>query len=316
MKEVYIVESALFSAGRPLSAEEISEATDMPLKAVRGYLKKLVGMYSDREGSLEVSRVGDRYAMQLKPEYAEHARQLAQMEIPLKVLKTAALIAYHQPIKQSDLKNMIGEKAYDHVAELKDLGLIRLRAFERTKMISTTERFAEYFGIDSQKSDYIKEWLLKKVGKSAIKKGEKIVDYDRGPQGDGSNVSEEPTDNEDDDTRDDDRDDTRDDDRDDTRDDDRDDTRDDDRDDTVAEEVDNDGPDMDGDPDDPAAEGPTGEDDDPDDPAAEGPTGEDGDPDDPAAEGPTGEDDDPDDPATEGPTGEDDDSVNSAIVDD
>ena len=292
MKEVYIVESALFSAGRPLSAEEISEATDMPLKAVRGYLKKLVGMYSDREGSLEVSRVGDRYAMQLKPEYAEHARQLAQMEIPLKVLKTAALIAYHQPIKQSDLKNMIGEKAYDHVAELKDLGLIRLRAFERTKMISTTERFAEYFGIDSQKSDYIKEWLLKKVGKSAIKKGEKIVDYDRGPQGDGSNVSEEPTDNEDDDTRDD------------------------DRDDTVAEEVDNDGPDMDGDPDDPAAEGPTGEDDDPDDPAAEGPTGEDGDPDDPAAEGPTGEDDDPDDPATEGPTGEDDDSVNSAIVDD
>jgi segregation and condensation protein B len=87
------------------------------------------------------------------------------MEIPNKVLKTAALIAYHQPIKQSELQEMFGSKVYDHVKVLNDLGLIKKREKGRTIVLTTTKQFSEYFGIDTTNHEKIKQWLVNKVQK-------------------------------------------------------------------------------------------------------------------------------------------------------
>jgi segregation and condensation protein B len=106
--------------------------------------------------------------MQVKSDYIEHAAKLATREIPMRVLKTAALIAYHQPIKQCDLVEMAGVKVYEHVKELAELGLIRIKPTGRTKLITTTARFPEYFGIASTSKQYIKSWLSKKVGFSEV----------------------------------------------------------------------------------------------------------------------------------------------------
>jgi len=160
----YIVESALFSAGRPLDIEEISEACEMPKDIVKRSLKELIKEYSERVSSIEISKVGGKYAMQLKTSYASHAAKLASMEIPEKVLKTAALIAYYQPIAQSELKKLLGSKVYDHVAALRSLGLIRTRKSGQTKILYTTPRFAEYFGIAEVTKKGVKNWLAKKVG--------------------------------------------------------------------------------------------------------------------------------------------------------
>jgi segregation and condensation protein B len=167
--EKYVVESALFSAGRPLSVEEISEATDIALNAVKKHMNELIKEYGSKGGSIEIAQVGAKYAMQLRPAYAVHATRLAQMEIPLKVLKTAALIAYHQPVAQSDLKKLIGAKVYEHVEELHALGLIRTKKVGQTKTITTTPRFNEYFGIAEITKDGIKNWLANKVGIKAPK---------------------------------------------------------------------------------------------------------------------------------------------------
>ena len=61
---------------------------------------------------------------------------------------------------------MLGAKIYEHVKDLSDLGLIRLKDVGRTKLITTTPRFSEYFGISSTKKDDIRKWLTKKVGLS------------------------------------------------------------------------------------------------------------------------------------------------------
>jgi segregation and condensation protein B len=160
----YIIESALFSAGRPLEVEEISEACELGKVEVRKALKELAKEYKAREGAIEVAQVGNKYAMQLRTQYAAHAAKLAQMEVPLKVLKTAALIAYYQPVPQSELKKLLGSKIYDHVAALHDLGLIRTRRKGQTKILYTTPRFSEYFGISEVTKQGIKQWLAKKVG--------------------------------------------------------------------------------------------------------------------------------------------------------
>jgi segregation and condensation protein B len=163
LSEIRIIEAALFSTGAPIGIEELKESTDLTEKVIKEALKLLIAEYNERETALEVAKVGDKYAMQLRPQYANHVTKFAEMEIPLKVLKTAALIAYHQPVRQRDLFDMVGSKVYDHVKILHELGLVRKREAGRTKMITTTERFSEYFGISTTDRSEIKRWLIEKL---------------------------------------------------------------------------------------------------------------------------------------------------------
>lgn len=161
---VRIVEAALFSAGKPLTEQEITDTTKVPLADVKAALHTLMKEYAERDTALEVVKSGVKWAMAVRASYSESTKMLAAPEIPRKVLKTLALIAFHQPIKQSDLKDMIGSVVYDHVGELHDRGMVTARQEGMTKILQTTERFCEYFGIDAANRDEIRVKLAEKVG--------------------------------------------------------------------------------------------------------------------------------------------------------
>lgn len=164
LSPIRIVEAALFSAGKPMLEEEIAQAARLELDAVKQALRDLQKEYAQRDGALEVGRAGAKWAMQIRTEFAERAKHLAAMEIPPKVLRTLALIAFHQPIKQSGLKDMVGSVVYEHVHELHERGMIAARQDGITKSLTTTDRFLEYFGIDATDRDGIRQFLAKKVG--------------------------------------------------------------------------------------------------------------------------------------------------------
>ena len=159
-----LIEAALFSAGRPLSVRELQELTGMDKNEVSSALRSLVQSYRKRETALEISRVGRKYTMQLREEYAKPVRSLAAPDIPRKLWKTLALIAYHQPVKQSELQTMLGSRIYDHVKELKELGMITMKPEGNTRIITTTHLFPEYFGIEATDKEKIKKYLAKRVG--------------------------------------------------------------------------------------------------------------------------------------------------------
>lgn len=161
---VLVVEAALFSAGKPLATDELAENTGLDRRKVAGYLKELQKRYDAQNGALEIGRAGEKWSMQVRTAYAEKTTRLAPMEIPLKLLKTLALIAYHQPVLQSDLKDMVGEKVYEHVGLLAELGLVKKRVHERSFLIMTTDAFPEYFGIPAADREGIKHYLAEKVG--------------------------------------------------------------------------------------------------------------------------------------------------------
>lgn len=165
IKPETLIEAALFSAGRPLSVQELSEGLKLSKNGIQKILDNLINTYSTNDSAIEIIRSGNNYSMQVKPQLAQHVKFFAQMEIPEKVLKTAALIAYHQPIKQSDLQEMFGSKVYDHVKVLNEFGLIRKRQEGRTIVLTTTQQFSEYFGIDTTDREKIKEWLAMKIKK-------------------------------------------------------------------------------------------------------------------------------------------------------
>jgi len=158
------VEAALFAAGRPLSRTELVEATGLNRTAARNGLRELQAAYADSDTVLEVATIGGKWAMQLKARYAPFSQKLAPTEVPERLLPTLALIAHEQPMLQSELKGLIGDKVYEHVRVLVELGLVRKYAAPPSFKLTTTESFPDYFGIDARDPEAIRQWLDQEMG--------------------------------------------------------------------------------------------------------------------------------------------------------
>ncbi|AET63890.1 Chromosome segregation and condensation protein ScpB [Methanothrix harundinacea 6Ac] len=154
--EAAVVEAALFAAGRPLTAAEIAELTDLPIRVAMRFADSLVREYSERAGGIEVRESEGRYVMQVRSTVADRVSKVGPQELDPPLLRTLAVIARHQPIPQSELVRVRGNKSYGHVRELLERGLIRAEKEGRTKIITTTKGFAEYFGLDFDDPDFVR----------------------------------------------------------------------------------------------------------------------------------------------------------------
>jgi segregation and condensation protein B len=153
------VEAVLFSAGKPLKASEISDATGLSQTDVRKSLKKLIVAYDDRGSAIQIARTGLNYSMQLRKEAASYSMQFAEKDLADRVLRTAAIIAYNQPILQSELAKLMGSDIYEDVRALRQVGLVTGKKKGQTWLLTTTTKFSEKFGIGSTKKEEIKRWL-------------------------------------------------------------------------------------------------------------------------------------------------------------
>jgi segregation and condensation protein B len=166
VNEKRLVESVLFSASNPVSINEIKEATGLAPNKIKNTLEELIEDYNvkrKKETSMEVIKAGDKFAMQVKKRFTEQSIMISKPEIEGNLLKTLTLIAFHQPLKQSNLRRMIGTKAYEHVDELASMKLIYAKQHGSTEMLTTTKLFPEYFGINTTDPKEIREFLIKKV---------------------------------------------------------------------------------------------------------------------------------------------------------
>jgi segregation and condensation protein B len=153
-----IIEAALFVSGEPLDVEQLRNL--MRGKNVRLLLQELMDEYSQRNCALEIKEIEGRFVMQVKPEYAELVRSVAPRELRSPVLRTLAMIAYHQPITMAELVDRRGGAAYDHVRELEESGLVSAAPQGRTRLLKTTQRFAEYFNLDSSDPEAIRKKII------------------------------------------------------------------------------------------------------------------------------------------------------------
>ncbi len=164
-----LLEATLFGAGRSMSVTELCDSLGYDedemldcLYSLRSTLKRRRG------GALQIAEVGDRWAIEVKPDIAEHLPKEAKTELPKKLLKAASLIAYHQPMSQSRLVELLGQKAYDYVRELAQYGMIDRRKDGNTRRRTTTRRFSEAFGCPYTDRKKVKAWFREQVQKTGI----------------------------------------------------------------------------------------------------------------------------------------------------
>ena len=163
------IESALYSAGRPLRIEDIirasgTESRTKTLDLLEAIMKKTKTAFK----ALEITTLPDgSYVMQLKPEYSSTIKRYASKPVlPNATLKTLSYIAYMQPIASKQLVETRGSGVYAHLKELRQLDYITHQNVGRLKIYTTTEKFQKYFGIQGDVED-LKSRLFSKVRKTA-----------------------------------------------------------------------------------------------------------------------------------------------------
>lgn len=111
--------------------------------------RTLMMEYKSRNTALEILELEDeRFVLQLRAEYTPEVRRLAiRPLLSVGPLKTLSYIAYRQPVPQIQVIDVRGHHAYSHLRQLEELGLILRERAGRTKVIRTTDYFADYFGL-------------------------------------------------------------------------------------------------------------------------------------------------------------------------
>jgi segregation and condensation protein B len=155
------VEAALFASAKGLRVIDIAESTGLTEETVRVSLKSLAIEYERMGSAIRIAKIDAEYAFQLKDEYAHYAEKFSEAEISKYVLRTAAAIAYNQPVLQSELFRTLGARVYDDVRKLMELDLVNGKQKGQTLELTTTKRFAEYFGIEGTSKADIKNWIEK-----------------------------------------------------------------------------------------------------------------------------------------------------------
>jgi len=152
-----LVEATLFLAGRPVSVEEIAKITGINEKEIKIYIENLKRFYSDR--SIDIKHLGNGiYEMKLKKDYLDKVDKIIyEKEFSPGVLKTLAFISFKSPVKQSEVVEFRGKKAYEHINELIEKGFIKSEKVGNTKILRITKKLLKYFNLKSEKQ--LKEYF-------------------------------------------------------------------------------------------------------------------------------------------------------------
>lgn len=159
-----LIEASLYAAGRPLTIEELSTKLELPKKDVEELTNQIAFDYLDRSTALIIAQIGDRYQMQIKPEYTEKVSKFAKGgAIAERYLRTLTVIALKQPILKSTVIKLRGTGAYEHVKYLLDNGFINAVKKGRSHELTTTDKYADMFGLPKNISQ-LKKAMVTQLG--------------------------------------------------------------------------------------------------------------------------------------------------------
>lgn len=151
-----LLEAALFSASRPLTAEELCtlepEAT---IADVRVALEQIREHYDFEQHGVELTELGGGYQILTRPIHAA-AIERAQFSIrtpklTAAALETLAVIAYRQPVGRAEIEEIRGVSVGGVLRTLQERSLIEVvgrgEALGRPLLYGTTPMFLEMLGL-------------------------------------------------------------------------------------------------------------------------------------------------------------------------
>jgi len=146
------IEAVLYTTGKFMEINEIAEACGIgSVGYVKEEINALIKEYGAKESALEIQEYEGRYKLNIRKEYGFLANKLlGDSEFDAPTTKTLAVIAYKSPVMQSEIINIRGNKAYEHIRQLKDDALVTSEKSGRTRILKLTTKFFEYFDVSEK----------------------------------------------------------------------------------------------------------------------------------------------------------------------
>jgi segregation and condensation protein B len=151
-----ILEGILFVVGdEGIDIKTLSELMGDKEEDIKEYLKELKKRYENKEYGLRISYLGNAFKLTTKQEHKEYYEKLAYNPATNKLsnaaLETLAIIAYRQPITNSEISDIRGVQTGQLVRKLVAKGLIKEAGKSdmpgRPNLYRTTSEFLDYFGL-------------------------------------------------------------------------------------------------------------------------------------------------------------------------
>ena len=132
-----------------MKLEEIVEFIKEDKKLVEQAIFALMAAYAQRDTSLEIQEKNGFYSLQLRAGLGELVQNLLPVDISVATLRTLATIALKKRILQSELVDIRGSGAYEHIKELVSQDFVdRKRQREgRSYWLTLSEKFHQTFSI-------------------------------------------------------------------------------------------------------------------------------------------------------------------------
>lgn len=159
------IQALIFCSTDPLKPEEIRQClsemfeANVPTEDIEQAIQNLLVKFESDDFAFQVVKSGAGYQFLTKPAYQASIsillKQKSKKRLSTSSLETLAIIAYKQPITKNEIEQIRGVNSDYAVQKLLEKQLIEIvgksDGVGRPVLYGTTEKFMDYFGINSLK---------------------------------------------------------------------------------------------------------------------------------------------------------------------
>ena len=149
-----ITETLLFLAERPLTVDELRQATGIEVERLEKALDKLSGHYREGVCGIVLHEVAGGWQLRSSPDNSAFARRWLKVKpqrLTRAALETLAIIAYRQPVTRPEIEEIRGVDCGAVVKALLERRLIKILGKKeepgRPMLYGTTKEFLEFFAL-------------------------------------------------------------------------------------------------------------------------------------------------------------------------
>ncbi|MBY0425159.1 MAG: SMC-Scp complex subunit ScpB [Cytophagales bacterium] len=157
------IEALIFCSKDPVRISDIISCleemfgTQLPQEDVENALIQVIKKYEPEDYPFQVYHTGGGYQFLTKPAYQPSIgvllKQHNKKRLSASTLETLSIIAYKQPISKTEMESIRGVNCDYTVQKLLEKELIEIKgksdAIGRPLIYGTTDKFMDYFGINS-----------------------------------------------------------------------------------------------------------------------------------------------------------------------
>ncbi|MEK6860291.1 MAG: SMC-Scp complex subunit ScpB [Nanoarchaeota archaeon] len=149
------LEAALFISARFLTLQDLVMLTDINPLMIKELLLRLIEKYNKEDSAIEIIVKDNMWKMDVRQEYVSMINKLAtgSAEFSKAEQETLAVIAYKQPVKQSVIIKIRGNKAYEHIKHFIEIGLVISKREGHTLELRLSDDFFEYFHLQKKEEE-------------------------------------------------------------------------------------------------------------------------------------------------------------------